>query len=164
MTKTCATCKAPAPANAKQKWSYCGPCRNDFKFAPGHPSFTDTGTVCPLCDGPKARSAATCGWPECVEVSKKSQVRKKAQIYKISKYAVLVLQRKERCDCCNELFKGGAHGRHIDHNHETGRVRGVLCRSCNLTLGHAKESERRLLNCVDYLRGAKISGDIRGGL
>ena len=162
--KSCATCNAPAPETAGKMWTYCGPCRNDFKFAPGHASFVDTGTVCPLCDGPKARLAASCGWPKCVEVSRKSQVRKKAQAYGISKYAVLVLQRKDRCDCCGEPFNGGPYNRHIDHDHETGRVRGVLCRWCNLTLGQAQENEDRLRACVDYLRGVKISGDIGGGL
>jgi hypothetical protein len=38
-----------------------------------------------------------------------------------------------------------------------------VCRCCNLAIGHAKENQARLRACADYLSGAKISGDIRGG-
>jgi hypothetical protein len=40
---------------------------------------------------------------------------------------------------------------HVDHDHETGAVRGVLCRWCNLTLGNAKENVNRLRRAADYL-------------
>ena len=40
---------------------------------------------------------------------------------------------------------------HIDHNHKTGRVRGILCRACNLILGHAKDNPALLLGLSEYL-------------
>jgi len=39
----------------------------------------------------------------------------------------------------------------IDHDHVTGAVRGLLCNSCNLTLGRSKESLTRLSGLVSYL-------------
>lgn len=44
----------------------------------------------------------------------------------------------------------------IDHNHETGEVRGILCAKCNLVLGHARESTDILYRAIVYLseRGA----------
>lgn len=39
----------------------------------------------------------------------------------------------------------------VDHDHETGAVRGLLCSSCNSTLGNAKENPKRLRGCADYL-------------
>lgn len=38
------------------------------------------------------------------------------------------------------------------HNHRTGRVRGLLCASCNTALGMGKESETILTNMIQYLR------------
>jgi hypothetical protein len=44
----------------------------------------------------------------------------------------------------------------VDHNHETGDVRGILCSKCNLVLGHARESTEILYQAIVYLseRGA----------
>jgi len=44
----------------------------------------------------------------------------------------------------------------VDHNHETGEVRGILCSKCNLVLGHARESTDILYRAIVYLseRGA----------
>lgn len=39
----------------------------------------------------------------------------------------------------------------VDHNHETGEVRGILCSKCNLILGHARESTDILYRSILYL-------------
>lgn len=39
----------------------------------------------------------------------------------------------------------------IDHDHTTGAVRGLLCPSCNVILGHAKDNPQILLNAASYL-------------
>lgn len=45
----------------------------------------------------------------------------------------------------------------IDHDHETGKIRGVLCWPCNVTLGHAKECPDRLRGLVEYIENAAIN-------
>lgn len=39
----------------------------------------------------------------------------------------------------------------VDHNHETGEIRGILCSKCNLVLGHARESTDILYKSIVYL-------------
>ena len=41
----------------------------------------------------------------------------------------------------------------VDHDHVTGRVRGLLCRDCNILLGKAKENVDTLLQAAKYLSG-----------
>lgn len=51
----------------------------------------------------------------------------------------------------------------IDHDHETGAVRGLVCPNCNLMLGNAKEDPARLLAGVVYLeRAAKAQSENAG--
>lgn len=40
----------------------------------------------------------------------------------------------------------------VDHNHQTGFVRGLLCNSCNQALGAFKDNIDTLQNAIDYLK------------
>ena len=39
----------------------------------------------------------------------------------------------------------------IDHDHETGEVRGLLCRGCNVALGAVRDSVTTLVAMIEYL-------------
>jgi len=41
---------------------------------------------------------------------------------------------------------------HVDHNHDTGEIRGLLCTQCNSIIGLAYENIQTLLSLVEYLR------------
>jgi len=57
--------------------------------------------------------------------------------------------------CCAICKSSTSNGRsdkfHVDHDHETGKVRGVLCRGCNLAIGHLKENSTSARDLADYL-------------
>jgi hypothetical protein len=58
--------------------------------------------------------------------------------------------------CAEELpdlmaYENRRRGYAIDHNHETGKFRGILCLHCNSLLGMARESTSILQKAGEYL-------------
>lgn len=57
-----------------------------------------------------------------------------------------------KCPICRlDLDPTGYRKIHIDHDHATGKLRGVLCSNCNLGIGHLREDPERMLRAINYL-------------
>ena len=58
-----------------------------------------------------------------------------------------------KCAICGDelVFNKMANGAHLDHDHRTKWVRGVLCGSCNLGLGKFKDDPDILIKAAKYL-------------
>lgn len=61
----------------------------------------------------------------------------------------MYLRQNGCCAICQKPF--GANKPCVDHDHETLKVRGLLCRPCNTSIGCLGESEEILLNALRYL-------------
>lgn len=53
------------------------------------------------------------------------------------------------CAICRDTL---GQDMHVDHNHDTGKVRGLLCRGCNTGIGMLKEDVVLLQQAINYLK------------
>jgi hypothetical protein len=58
------------------------------------------------------------------------------------------------CAICLDPFTNTKH-RHVDHDHRTGAVRGLLCKKCNLGIGYFDDDGSKLEAAIEYLRARR---------
>lgn len=86
-----------------------------------------------------------------IEYYKKSRTTKNIQNkYNLSvkDFEKMLKQQNYECKICKKSLKKYSA---IDHNHQTGVIRGVLCRKCNVGLGFFKDNIKNIKNAIKYL-------------
>lgn len=68
-------------------------------------------------------------------------------------HAEIMVKQNGLCAICSGPCKSGRRLA-IDHDHSTGRVRGLLCASCNNGLGRFKDDPALLVAAANYLNNA----------
>jgi hypothetical protein len=71
----------------------------------------------------------------------------------LEQFEAMFLAQDERCAIChtaNPHRRSGVWT--VDHDHKTGKVRGVLCSHCNSALGFMRDKPGSLTAAVEYLR------------
>jgi hypothetical protein len=68
-------------------------------------------------------------------------------------YDHILLMQDGHCALCPATESGRKDDKHliVDHDHETGDVRGLVCHHCNIMLGGAKDNTTTLQNAISYL-------------
>ena len=83
---------------------------------------------------------------------------KKSQLkinYNLSwdKYTTMLASQANRCKICGIIFDESMDNKpHVDHNHKTGKIRGLLCRACNLAAGFLKDDSQLATKMSEYLQ------------
>ena len=109
----------------------CGETKDDNAFR------TNRGS-CKKCCRSKRK-------PETPEQKRDYQLRTRYGIT-LAQYEQMYEEQRGECYICsksNKLF--------VDHCHETGQVRGLLCHHCNLVLGHAFDNPHILRLAAIYI-------------
>jgi Recombination endonuclease VII len=76
-------------------------------------------------------------------------------------YAAMLADQGGGCALCGRTPQPG-RSLHVDHHHETGVVRGLLCFRCNAGIGQFREDKFRLADAIVYLaRGRRALGPSR---
>jgi len=64
-------------------------------------------------------------------------------------YDRILAQQGGGCAICGRL--PGSRNLHIDHDHESGEVRGLLCFACNVAIGHLRDDPMIASKLIGYL-------------
>lgn len=97
-------------------------------------------------------------WQQSDNGKKAARKAHLAQKYDITlqKYDEMLEEQNNCCSVCGtdveDCDKGVGSRLVVDHCHTTNKVRGLLCNSCNLLLGYAKDSIITLQSAISYLK------------
>ena len=161
-TRVCSDCKKHLPLDKFSKGKYrCKECRNKKrreakqKFEPQFNKIKK----CRVCKVDKK------GLEFSVSKENKDGLRsicKECHCF-VGKKAVFGIGRKEyfkmlkeqdnKCKICNSTDHKNKNNTkfHIDHCHETGKIRGLLCDACNRALGFLQDDVERINKAAEYV-------------
>src|SRR5262245_17713190 len=85
------------------------------------------------------------------EYRQKSQRKDHLKYYygiTVEEYNAILARQNGCCRICKRKVKGNLC---VDHDHKTGKVRGLLCRTCNPGCGHLRDDPKLARIAADYL-------------
>jgi hypothetical protein len=150
----------------------CGQDKPGAEFSKDRSKPDGRDTRCRECSA-AAMNAYRTAHPDRVAASKRrthlKHYKTKGRAYRLkAKYGLTAAEYQElfdaqdgRCAICGERASGRANNGavhtelSVDHDHETGRVRALLCANCNKGLGCLGDDADRVQAAADYLRQHK---------
>ena len=92
----------------------------------------------------------------CTENRKYKRFIEKTYNFTFADYQNMLEQQHYKCAICESKISSSRTSRlFIDHCHTSGKVRGLLCSSCNHGLGLFKDSPKLLKKAINYLSDEK---------
>jgi hypothetical protein len=86
----------------------------------------------------------------------------------LKQYGDMLLAQNGKCKICKQAETATRNGRvkalAVDHDHETGEIRGLLCVQCNTGLGKFKDDRNLMLSAIKYLDEYKGVGRVAAKL
>jgi hypothetical protein len=88
--------------------------------------------------------------PYCYDIDKD---RKLKTTYGISflEYEKMLAAQDGKCAICGTTSTGNRKAFHVDHDHKTGEIRGLLCSNCNTGIGNLRDDIGLLNRAIEYL-------------
>lgn len=99
--------------------------------------------------------------PEVREVQKRNNARngykhklKHRHGITIEQYDTMLYEQGGACAICGREDAGreGVNPLYVDHDHNTGVIRGLLCNNCNMGVGYFKDDIELLMSAIRYLQ------------
>lgn len=74
----------------------------------------------------------------------------------LEQYGLMFESQGGGCAICGGINPNGRR-LSVDHCHRTGRIRGLLCSTCNTMLGHARDDVALLRKAINYIQNSNSS-------
>lgn len=98
----------------------------------------------------KQSKCKPCHIKQSNSVAKKNHLRRKYNI-SLEEYNAKLEKQHYCCALCGKTQEEEKSALCVDHNHETGQIRDLLCRVCNRALGLFKDDPQLLIRAAEYL-------------
>ena len=142
----CPRCMEPSDANS----IHCKQCKNNRKYSERIKRQTAKGSHKCLNCGKARRLDRT----RCDECSAKGSARSAGHGATLDMRQALFNSQRGLCAICEAVLAGPVEKKvHVDHDHVTGRIRGILCHHCNTALGNFRDDCNLLRRALQYLEG-----------
>lgn len=92
-------------------------------------------------------------WGQRNPDKRKHEALKRFHGISLSDYLLLSAKQNNLCAICQNPPLG-KRTLAVDHDHKTGKIRGLLCGNCNTALGLLKENPSSLLAACEYLKAS----------
>jgi predicted nucleic acid-binding Zn ribbon protein len=153
--RVCLECNTPLPPDAYRTRKYCSKrCREKAEKDRARPERKQLGSplTCAFCGEMFTRLHLNHRYccAACSGMAAKAQ--RLMQVYGCDWDEAREWTKARGCPCpiC------GRPAEHLDHCHETGRIRGLLCSTCNPALGQLGDSPERFESAAHYLRSGGV--------
>jgi hypothetical protein len=73
----------------------------------------------------------------------------------LEQFNEMYISQNGKCLICDATESALGHRLAVDHCHITGKIRGLLCKSCNVGIGHLNDSIETLKRAIKYLEKFK---------
>lgn len=141
-----------------KKCTKCGETKPLTEFSK-HPECKDgVLSYCKKCDAKRRKE-----WG----IRNKERIANNKRVYNLKRrygidiefYEHLLHEQYGKCAICNNtLGTNDGHRLAVDHNHTTGRVRGLLCKVCNNAIGLFRENPEYFNRALQYLKKGEGNG------
>lgn len=74
----------------------------------------------------------------------------------LENYRTMLREQNFGCAICGTKKNSNGKSLYVDHCHDTGKVRGLLCRKCNTGIGLLGDNFNKIEKTLKYLKGEKI--------
>lgn len=153
--KQCGVCITCGSQKEDQSVQFCSTCRKKRNEAERRRYNENTeNALCVRCGSTKPEQDSR----ECTECGNIRRAKVLERTYGITaeEYEQILIQQNRVCWICGGTVKSRRGKLHVDHNHDTGEVRGLLCINCNRGLGNFRDSIELLKRAIEYLDKGKV--------